>query len=467
MHFTEATDSLESCDTMVVVAAASATGSTIFAKNSDRNPNEAQYLTVVEGGEHEAGEMVECTYVSIPQAPRTYRVLGSRPYWIWGFEHGVNEKGVAVGNEALFAKAPASADPGLIGMDYVRLVLERAATADEGVQVLTSILEEHGQSGRTSTLTDRGYDNGYIIADAETAWMVETAGKHWVAKRVKDVGRISNAYSVGADYDLISAGAIEYATENGWYDPAAGEPFDFAQAFQDWDIPFLPACVMRLNRSAELMGGKFAAGKLSVEDMIENLRDVRGDSARTFIPGRPDIWTINRHADRVHGSETAAAMVAELSPAGYALVALAGPRLSSFVPVWFDDIRTDDVPWEQPETAADADPWWETERFQRLVERDYRTFAAAAEEGLGSIDARVLQAIRALGPDAGVEERREITRTAVRLHDEFMRHYGDYLRAVGDALVDPEFEDPRGTYLVDVAAAEPATDRASVGGRRY
>lgn len=65
----ELMDGLESCDTMVVVAAASATGRTVFAKNSDRNPNEAQYLTVVEGGSHEPDEMVECTYVSIPQAP--------------------------------------------------------------------------------------------------------------------------------------------------------------------------------------------------------------------------------------------------------------------------------------------------------------------------------------------------------------------------------------------------------------
>lgn len=467
MPFIEPMDALESCDTMVVVAAASATGHTIFAKNSDRNPNEAQYLTIVEGGTHEAGAMVEATYVSIPQAPRTYRVLGSRPFWIWGFEHGVNEMGVAVGNEALFAKAPASAEPGLIGMDYVRLVLERAATADEGLEVLTSILEEHGQGGRTSTLTDRGYDNGYIIADSETAWMVETVGKHWAAKRVTDVGRISNAYSVGADYDRISDGAIEFATENGWYDPASGAPFDFAQVFQDWNIPFLPACVMRLNRSEEIMNGKYAAGLLSIEDMMENLRDVRGQDARTWIPGRPDEWSINRHANQVNGSETAAAMVAELRPGGCAFVALSGPRLSSFVPVWYDDLTTAEVPWEQPEQASDVDPWWETERFQRLIEADYRTFAAPAEEAFASIEARTLQSIRALGDDASVEERRAITRTAVQLHDAFVRHYGDYLRAVGDALIDPEFEDPRGAYLVDVAAAEPATDRASCGGRRY
>ena len=49
---------------------------------------------------------MRCQYVTVPQARHTYRVLGSQPFWLWGFEHGVNERGVAIGNEAIWTKAP-------------------------------------------------------------------------------------------------------------------------------------------------------------------------------------------------------------------------------------------------------------------------------------------------------------------------------------------------------------------------
>src|SRR6476620_3727979 len=44
-------------------------------------------------------------YVTIPQAPCTYAHLGSSPYWCWGYEEGINEYGVVIGNEALVTGA--------------------------------------------------------------------------------------------------------------------------------------------------------------------------------------------------------------------------------------------------------------------------------------------------------------------------------------------------------------------------
>ena len=130
-----------SCDTFVLPAEANFFGSNLMAKNSDRPIGEAQALTWTDGAEHARGETVRCTYISVPQAEKTYGVLGSKPYWIWGYEMGVNEKGVMIGNEAQGSKA---AEGGcgneLLGMDLLRFGLERGATAREAMEVITALL---------------------------------------------------------------------------------------------------------------------------------------------------------------------------------------------------------------------------------------------------------------------------------------------------------------------------------------
>ena len=103
------------CDTFVAMADATANGSVILAKNSDREPNEAHEIVYVPAGEHAPGSVATCTYLVIPQARRTNAVLLGKPYWIWGAEMGANYHGVVIGNEAVFTKAPHERDPGLIG----------------------------------------------------------------------------------------------------------------------------------------------------------------------------------------------------------------------------------------------------------------------------------------------------------------------------------------------------------------
>ncbi len=117
------------CDTLVALGNSTADGSVIFAKNSDREPNEAHELVLIPRASHPAGSTVSCTYIDIPQVAETFAVLLAKPFWIWGAEMGANEKGVAIGNEAVFTKVPMEKQPGLIGMDFLRLALERAATA--------------------------------------------------------------------------------------------------------------------------------------------------------------------------------------------------------------------------------------------------------------------------------------------------------------------------------------------------
>lgn len=135
------------CDTIAIVRK----DGTYFAKNSDRDPNEAQYLEWNARQRHDSGAKVKCTWIEIPQVEETNATLLSKPFWIWGAEMGTNEHGVCIGNETVFTKTKNESKPGLIGMDLLRLALERADTAQNACEVIVSLLEQYGQGAEHHT----------------------------------------------------------------------------------------------------------------------------------------------------------------------------------------------------------------------------------------------------------------------------------------------------------------------------
>ena len=109
------------------------TDGSLFVKSSDRPFDEPQLLRWF--GPRPAGGDVETTYIRLPRDPGAAAFVGSQPTWLWGVEHGVNQHRVAVGNERIWTVDDArAAPPGLIGMDLVRLALERGRSADEAVE---------------------------------------------------------------------------------------------------------------------------------------------------------------------------------------------------------------------------------------------------------------------------------------------------------------------------------------------
>ncbi len=63
-------------------------------------------------------------------------------------------------------------------LSVFRLALERADTAQQAVDVITDLLEKHGQGG--NCMEDEcgfNYHNSFLISDRTEAWVLETAGE--------------------------------------------------------------------------------------------------------------------------------------------------------------------------------------------------------------------------------------------------------------------------------------------------
>ncbi len=321
------------CDTLVRVHA----DRVLFAKNSDRDPNEAQLLDWQPRREHAAGERLRCTWITIPQVRETNAVLLSRPFWMWGAEIGSNEHGVTIGNEAVFTRQPYARN-GLTGMDLLRLGVERGATAEQTVEVMTSLLEEHGQGGGCGHENPNfTYHNSYIVADPRSAYVLETAGRRWSAQRISGAWSISNGLTLP-----------EMTRE--------GDPLR----------TLVSAC--RWRRPRTLAAAEQAT---DVGDLMRALRD-HGDGAR------PHYHLLNgaMHAACMHaggvlvGSQTTASWVAEIRPGSvqHWVTATAAPCTGLFKPVRVEEpLNLGGAPIDR----ADADSlWWRHERLHRKALKD-------------------------------------------------------------------------------------------------
>jgi len=373
------------CDTMVALGNATADGSVILAKNSDRSPNEAQYPFYVPRTQH-SEEIVRCTHIEIPQVRETFSVLLSRPFWIWGGEMGVNEHGVAIGNEAVWTREPL-ARIGLLGMDLIRLALERAETARRALDVIVELLAAHGQGGSCDLYhPGTSYHNSFLIADLGEAWVLETADRYWAAKKVERTYSISNGLTIGTDFDLASPGLVEHAIEQGWCKGEAD--FDFARCYSDFFYTRIAtACKSRQRRTAALL--QEDAGQIVPSKAFTYLRD-HGDAAKDsrWAPSQGGT-TVCMHAAnnlRRRGQSTAS-LVAHLRPdmPTYWMTGTSAPCTGLFKPFYVAP-----VPQGIGEPTGRADPetmWWAHERLHRSVLLDYPTRLARYQEERDGLEA--------------------------------------------------------------------------------
>ena len=354
-----------------------------------------------------AGAVVRTTYIAIPQAAETHAVLLSRPFWIWGAEIGVNEHGVAIGNEAVHPRSTPQRREALIGMDLVRLGVERGATAEAAVGVMIELLERHGQGGSCGHLRRRWYDNSFIVADAKEIFVVETVGRHWAVSRTRGVRTISNTYTISTDCSAASPTAERFARGAGFWQ---GDGFDFAEAMTD---PHNAALAMARGRCARSTARLNAlTGRLDAAAMIAVLRDHGEDGER-------DGWhpediagpsaTICMHAgDRGRSGQTAGSLVADLrdGAAVHWTTGTAAPCTGVFKPV-FLDAGLPDAGLQPGDRYDTATLWWRHEMLHRAMLRDAGVWTPYATERDALERSFLARAESALAADAA--ERRRVS----------------------------------------------------------
>ncbi len=257
------------CDTLVALGNSTHDGSVIFGKNSDRPWNEVQLITYSPRSNFSRGEEVKCTYISIPQVSETAAVILSQPWWMWGAEMGANEYGVVIGNEAVYT-LEALRNTGLLGMDLLRLGLERGKTAKDALDVIISLLEKFGQGGGCAYDDPSWmYHNSFIIADYKEAYVLETADKWWIVEKIKDVRSISNGITIRGKGDLRKNGIIQHAIDKNYCKD--DDEFDFAVTFSGEPISPRPSPYSREGKSTILLNNN--KGKISPKLMMEFLRE--------------------------------------------------------------------------------------------------------------------------------------------------------------------------------------------------
>jgi dipeptidase len=234
-----------------------------------------------------SGELIE-----IPQVPETAKYISSTYSEFAGFpppltNGGLNEHGVAArdiwspSREELVAMTP---DPqrGLNYSDLSRIVMERATSAREAVEIVGGLIDEYGYA------TYGG--NSHLFADEDEGWVfINYAGGQglWAAERLgPDEVRVSYPGYIldfPADHEassdhLASANLTDVALDQGWWD-GEGETLDLQEVY---GRPF-PGEGVELEEDAHIATREpleredelTAMAPVSLEDMLALVRDPR------------------------------------------------------------------------------------------------------------------------------------------------------------------------------------------------
>lgn len=401
------------CDTFFSPSYRNLHGNAILAKNSDREPNEAQQI-VRFSAQQRPQKRVKATFIVVDCPEHVHELILSKPFHMWGAEMGINEHGVAIGNEAVFTKMhlPRKND-GLTGMDLLRLALEQSKTAQFALEMILELLGKYGQDA-CGGYQDKGmfYSNSFLIADPHSAYVLETAGPFWAYKHIDSFYAISNVLTLGTDFDQIHPDAQAFAYQKSWM--KEGVPFDFQRAFSEPIMTFLGKGLSRKHQ-CELQAPALDSQKFSIQDAFGILRSHR--IKENFEPCQGDMGNICLHAQGLlTPSQTTGSMVVELRGKANSSVWLTGssaPCLSVFKPFYFGTNTLNDDVFPQASKRLDHSYWWQWEKIHRKALSDYRSLHAKIQLFQQENENSWLEEDQILSLSMDMKKREELSQNAI------------------------------------------------------
>ncbi len=326
------------CDT-VVSFRTSDNEKSFFGKNSDREPGELQFIDVSIDPVKEFEEKpfyeslskyTEGPLINLKEIfykfKHPYKAVLSRPVWMWGAEMGVNEKGLAIGNEAVFSKEKPS-NKGLLGMDILRLALHNASNTADARDFIINLITNYGQGGDGGYKGSLYYHNSFLIMDGKEAIVLETSGKNYAWKQVESSASISNCYTIKDNYKKVESKDIKSANSN------------FKRHYEGRFYTFFSRGNVRQSYTSNYLN----SNKPSLNSIKSLLRSHMSDS------GHPvkSMSSVCIHARGIVKSETTASMIVEYGT-GFPLIWFTSSPyscVSTYKPMVLEDAFSDENPF--------------------------------------------------------------------------------------------------------------------------
>lgn len=292
------------CDMMLALAPATAERHTLLGLNLHGAGPRRLRLQHIPAAHHPHDAVIRTRQLQLAQSRQTCAVLGVQLEDAWGFVFGCNEHRLAVG-VARWRSRLTSEQPGLVGPELTRLALERSHSTHHAVEVITDLIARHGHG------TSEEADSVFLIADQDSACILEVAGSSWALMDCPQTRAVADVGLIRQDWQRLSPGLAERVIQNGWWRDD-GTKVDFAgclgsaDADHTWGLKRWSKATVNLAQQhgaldayllRRLLADHYDKGVRSHKLTPPGTRRWLSVVSRLDAPGTPIVWCARGHLE--------------------------------------------------------------------------------------------------------------------------------------------------------------------------